>query len=370
MIWKRRALVRSSETNRPRALALLLSGTVALLFIPGLTVGCGASETKKVATAPIEATRALTAGDPLVKILPAGADAILEIDLARLRENPAVGEATAELIDQGTGASLLTVSDVIVIASYEIGTEETERVILCRGQRVAEIESAVVVSSISASVEPASPESNTLTEAGSRGHPIAVIASPSMRRRIEAIASSGVTEGSASELLRLRALAMPEEAEGAALRLSANLGFDARLALAKAMDIDNVPVWVSVWGDVADDLAIVTLVGGKADVASGSLAKGLASVRDRLAAVGEIRLLGLARLIRSAVIENKRDAARMVLLVGPKRLARVGSRVVSRLRLARNAKEAVTPGSDAPGSDAGGKAADADGSNPSSKESP
>jgi len=322
-----------------RAKAVIVA-TIAWL---GAAQGCGSSE--RTATVPNAAppTRQLTAGDSLLQLLPIGADTLLELDLGRLRNNPSVGKAVRALLttnrEQGgePHGGLLEVSDTIVVASYGIGTSSTERVILCRGAGVEALANATLVS--------LPPTKNvlgkTLENIEQENFVVAVIASPQMTRLIEAIAVGNEKPMAAdSKLLVLRALAMPTAAEGASFRLSAHLGFDARLALGKAMDLENVPVSVSVWGDVADDLAI--LVAGKGQPEGRMLVNSLARMRDKFAALTEIRLLGLSRVIRAATLDAQGASARLVLVIGPKRLRRVAERVVRRLEISHQVDNSVT----------------------------
>ena len=55
-------------------------------------------------------------------------------------------------------------------------------------------------------------------------------------------------------------------------------------------------------------------------------------VRDRTARAPFVRRLGLARLISEAKVEVVGDEVRVVVVVGPRRLARVVGLVMNRLR--------------------------------------
>src|SRR5262249_4342455 len=69
--------------------------------------------------------------------------------------------------------------------------------------------------------------------------------------------ATGPTLADDDDLLALRASAMPAKATGAVVRVAARLDFDARVAIANRLGVDSVPATASIWGDVADDLAIV-----------------------------------------------------------------------------------------------------------------
>jgi hypothetical protein len=55
---------------------------------------------------------------------------------------------------------------------------------------------------------------------------------------------------------------MPERAEGAAVRVTALLDAEARVSAAGRLVLDEVPATVSLWLDVADDAALIALLGG------------------------------------------------------------------------------------------------------------
>lgn len=276
-------------------------------------IACGGTEKPTSEPTIVVPSREATAGDEILGLVPDGADSILEIDVGRLRANKAVGTLFRALTkDGGNGAGgldLFGAGDLVVFVSYGIGDPEPERLVIVRGSNTNEIEGAFRL------------DDRTVA-----------IASGDMQKRLTLVAAGQQTSlATTSRLLRLRALAMPEGAKGAALRVAAHLDFDARIALAKALDIDEVPVSVSIWGDVADDLAIVALVSGQDPKEGRKLGRALESVRARLARETTIRRLGLGRLVRGATIENGGSAARMVLVVGPRRLARLVERLLGRI---------------------------------------
>lgn len=282
----------------------LRSGLAVALAI----AACG-GDGKKASKPKVEIPeRAETAGDQLLRYAPAGADALLEVDFGRLRANPVIGKLVAALTGDPAAAAggrldLASAADLLVIASYDIGDGDPERLVLLRGPNTARIANAVDL-----------------------GDGVVALASKEMEARLGAV-RAGTEAGLSADrpLLKIRALAMPEGARAAALRLSARLDFDARIAVARALELDDVPISVSVWGDVIDDLAVIALVNGVERDEGVKLARALTRVRDRLAAVPQLRRAGLGPVIRGAEIEGGGVAARLVLLIGPKRLARMAA---------------------------------------------
>lgn len=282
-----------------------LRAACALVFL----AACGGDREKRATEPAIEIpARAATAGDDLLKYAPAGADAVLEVDFERLRANPVVGKLFAALTADPAVASeghldLASAADLLVVASYEIGDAEPERLVLLRGPHTDRIAGAIAVADN-----------------------VVALASKEMEARLGAV-RAGTEPGLSADrpLLKIRALAMPEGAKTASLRMAARLDFDARIAVARALELDEVPIAVSVWGDVIDDLALIALVNGVGKNEGVKLAKALTRVRDRLAAAPQMRWTGLAPVIRGAEIDGGGVAARAVLLIGPQRLARMAS---------------------------------------------
>lgn len=284
----------------------------ARLLVAAALAACGGDAKKDAATTPkVEVPkRKPTSGESLLAYAPAGADAVLEVDFGRLRANPVVGELFSALGPEspalGEGRlDLMSAADLLVVASYEIGDDEPERLVLMRGPETASIAGAVDL-----------------------GGGVVALASEAMKARLEAVAGGGEPALSTDRaLLKIRALAMPERAEAASLRISARLDFDARIAVARALELDDVPISVSVWGDVIDDLALVALVNGVAKNEGQRLARALVRVRDRVAALPQLRWMGLSPIVRGAEVEGAGVAARLVLLIGPQRLALIASRL-------------------------------------------
>ncbi|HVV85199.1 MAG TPA: hypothetical protein VHE35_19190, partial [Kofleriaceae bacterium] len=85
---------------------------------------------------------------------------------------------------------------------------------------------------------------------------------------------------------------------------------------------------ISAWLDVADDLAVIAWIGG--DPARWSTV--LTRVRDRAGATAAIGALGLAPALAQATVTRERAAARLTIVVTPKRLARSVARALAYLR--------------------------------------
>src|SRR5690606_9082710 len=85
-------------------------------------------------------------------------------------------------------------------------------------------------------------------------------------------------------LMALRAQAMPAGARSAAVRFTARLEFEARIALARRLDLEAVPITISAWGDVVDDLALIALLGAERPEDARALERGAAELVKKLAA--------------------------------------------------------------------------------------
>src|SRR5262245_43449726 len=130
------------------------------------------------------------------------------------------------------------------------------------------------------------------------------------------------------ELLALRDRAMPPNAPGASLRITARLPFDARVALARQTGIEAAPAQLSVWGDVVDDMAIIVDV-DPADPGEKNAKKAAAQmtgvVQRALATVGnfpEVRALGVIDSLENARIVSRGTWVRAIITIGPEHLKR------------------------------------------------
>jgi hypothetical protein len=292
-----------------------------------LAVACGGSSRPK-GTAAVGAvpSRATTAGDRVLRYLPAGADLLFELDLARVRQNAVIGEAVTRWLtvlaaetDADSGLPAGTVADLarapllgaqlVVLAAYGVGTEAAATATLVVG--AGDIPGAVAIAD-----------------------GVAILAPPELARRAEA-ATAGAEPSLVTdhELLTLRTAAMPEKADGAALRGAGRLDFDARVALAAATGAQAAPQTLSLWADVVDDAALIAVVDGadgdgKERGAGGArLAASLERVREQLLGLDAVRATGLGPAVRRVAIERKGDTVRVVALVGPKRLRRAAERL-------------------------------------------
>lgn len=269
--------------------------------------------------------RAKTAGDPMLAYLPAGADVVVELDLGRLRANDVLGElATRFLADvyavneldplAAVGGSIpagpLARADVVVLASYRAGTPEAVTIGLLVGGEMK-------------------PEE--MYGAADLGNGVLAVAPPEQQEALRAVAA-GTADGLDEdlELLALRALGMPAKAEGAVLRVTAQLEFDARIALASQLGADTAPAEISVWGDVADDVAVVAVLEAPDDdgAAKGAerIAEQLRGYFGELANEPDSLALGLSPAIRRFQVETRAARVKVVALIGPRRLSRVVAR--------------------------------------------
>lgn len=259
--------------------------------------------------------RARTVGDELAAIIPAGADVLIEVDIARLRGNSVVGPVIAELgrIVPDTSAdglmpvdlSVLRHADAVVLCAYHVGEKRAVAIMLIR------------------STKPLGTRIDKQTFA---------LGPPAMIERV-----LRVREGAEPALvgdrafMTVRTRAMPARATGASVRVTARLDFDARVALAGRLDVDIAPETLSVWADVADDFALVATMRGVASAEGDALARALVRGRDRLAEVPWVRSHYLHFTARTIDVSASKGNARAVLIIGPRRLQNMISRLVRML---------------------------------------
>jgi hypothetical protein len=303
-----------------------------------VAVGCGGSSGPKGGVVAIEVpSRAATAGDRALRYLPAGADLLIEVDLARLRGNAVVGavvtrwlagvsapEAGSEVVADLARAPLLT-AELVVLAAYGVGSEEAATATLVVGP--GEVAGAVRLAD-----------------------GVAVLAPPPLARRCEA-ATAGAEPSLVTdrELLVLRTDAMPDKAEGATVRAAGRLDFDARVALAAATGASAAPRALSVWADVVDDAALIAVIDGadgdKKGEGGARLAAALERLRDQLLELEAVRATGLGPAVHRIAVERTGDRVRVVALVGPQRLRRAADRVATVLPEAEAAPAPASPSS-------------------------
>jgi hypothetical protein len=268
-------------------------------------LACGAASTR--VREPL-AARAKTAGDSLLASVPVGADLVLEVDLRRLRDNPVVGPLLQKLSppEPLESSDLLQVADAAVLCVYDIGQGPRQLVLL----RVAR---------------------ERVAGARRLGAELFALGDAELLNRAEALPGDGASMAGDRGFLRLRSQPMPAKAESAALRLALRLDFDARVSVAAQVEMSDVPVSVSVWGDVVDDLAIVADLATEEAAGIGRLQRALEGMRSRLASAVWIRYLGLAPALQEARVIRSARGVRVVFLIRPKRLALVIDRILKQL---------------------------------------
>jgi hypothetical protein len=265
-------------------------------------------------------------GDRLIRLLPDGAQIVAELDLARLRKNPVVGgvvtDALARIaVDAATAGSTplpgkravpitpLTDADVVVLAAYGVGTEHADTVTLF-------------------ATDKAVPGGQTIAPG------VVAVAAPSwldqLAKRAEADTHHALAV--APELAKLRDLAMPREAPGASLRVTARLPFDARVALARQTGVSIAPAELSIWGDVVDDAVIVIVANAvdPGDRAGSNATRRLGRVvRAVLGAFAHSDVVGALGVANSLYDADQKEAGTWVettIAIGPKHLARAMER--------------------------------------------
>jgi hypothetical protein len=307
---------RSTAGARPlAAAAVLAAAAAAAVAVPA----CGGAGKRTVAEAPLPPAP-VTAAERMLAMLPQGAQVVVEVDLARLRANPVVGAVVARALEGGTPlpgmalaalpASPLAAADALVLAAYGVGTSGAAAVTLLAAK--APIADAMKVA---ADVYVIGPE-DWAAQIAQRA----------------ALLESGGAIRAQPELLALRDHAMPAKAPGAALRVTARLPFDARIALARLAGLEAAPAQLSIWGDVVDDIAIVVDADasdpgdrrGKQAVArlEGVVRGALASLADEPAA----RALGVPRSLLQAKLVVRGTWVRAIIAIGPSHLRRIAAR--------------------------------------------
>lgn len=282
-------------------------------FLVLALVAC-ASKAAPIST-PTIAPHNASGGDLLLPLLPDGAQIVVELDLARLRANAAVGVVVAKALAQqvavpGVPSAPLALADQVVLAAYGVGTAQAATLTLLASKQV--IPDLAVIAPDVYGIGP--PD---------------WIASAQQR--------AGLATSAATELYALRDHAMPKGAPGASLRITARLPFDARVALARQTGLATAPAQLSVWADVADDLAIVIDADGS-DGKDGNdkdaakrLTVGLRSALAQLANDPGIRALGFPSSLESARFVAHGTWVRAIIAVGPAHLQRIVARATALL---------------------------------------
>jgi hypothetical protein len=279
---------------------------VAALAVAGaVACGGGGNDAPPPRYPQAQLAREATAADPLLAMAPEGANLVVEIDVARLRDNAVVGELfaafTAEAPPQFAG---LAGADVVVLVSYDVGDPEAGSLLIVRGGTAPD--GAVRLDDTTAATGP--PELVARVEALQGGH--------------------GGSVADDDKLMLLRDSAMPAKATSASVRVTARLDFDSRVGLSGMMDLDMVPSAISVWGDVVDDLAVVALLSGEEITDGKHLAELVKEWRSRAARHGVTEAWSVGYLLDRVQVEYTGNLARATFVVGPRAL----ERVVQRLR--------------------------------------
>jgi hypothetical protein len=256
--------------------------------------------------------RAPTGGEAALAMLPEGADVVVELDLARARGNPTIGP----LLDGWLGAipngdipidAPLSGAAWVVLAGYGVGGPDATTVTLLAPGTAVDVPNAVAI-----------------------GDGVVALAPPAWIDRVRAV-TDGAALADDAELMALRARAMPAAADGAVIRVTARLSDDARISLGGVIGLDPAPRAVSLWGDVADDAAIVVDLDardGADPKAARQLRASLERLLHRFASRPEVISLGLAPPIARARIEQSRRGSwlRAILVVPPSRLRYAAAR--------------------------------------------
>ncbi len=289
---------------------LCLALCLALLAFPAMGA-CGGSSSPPALALP---ERAQTSGDALFSSAPMGADLLLEVDVARLRNNEVVGSILRALSGAGgqgqiAEGDLLAQADSLLVCVYGVGDAAKQLILL----QVA--------------------NGHRLSGAAAIGEGRYAVGDPELVARAVAVgAGQGASMLDDVEMLRLRADVMPEAAKSAAVRAVARLDFDARVAVASRVGMSEVPISLALWGDVVDDLAIVAQVTGESETSYDRLRNALLSLRARVAKRPLIRYLGLAPALASVRVIRSGKSVQVVFVLSPKRLALVAKRLLLQLQ--------------------------------------
>jgi hypothetical protein len=270
---------------------------------------------------PTAPARALTLAERMIAMLPEGAQLLVELDLARLRANPTVGEvATRALAELGADAKLpglpvtvqgspLANADFVVLAAYGVGTPSAATVTVLATKD--EVAGAARLADDLVALGPADWLAQVEARAGIAKHsPLA----PSLA------------------LMSLRDHAMPAKAPGAVVRVTAQLPLDARISLAQQLGLSTAPARLAIWGDVVDDLAIIVDADAtdpgdpKGKDAAKRLQAALARLLEAATREPALQVLGLTRAVRDARIIRERAWLRIIITVGPRQLGRAVER--------------------------------------------
>jgi hypothetical protein len=322
------------------------------LVLVALVLACGGGGRRGAKTskaAPVEEPK--TIADHIVALLPPDAQIVVEIDLARLRANPAIGATITKALEaprdlpKDFPAPPLATADVVVFAAYGVGTSSaaTIAVIASRQDIPDATRIPVRLPDNKKGSDPISgvrqPDEKKGSDPISVGQPDKEVGLWAMGpaeqiRELEARATIAVDKPvqAAEDFLRLRARSMPDGAPGASLRVTARLPFDARVALAKQSGLESAPAQLSIWADVVDDFAMVVDAdsidpGDKATKkATARLERLIRSALRSLAEEPKMQALGLSSSVSQARLTAGGSWIRTIIAIGPAHLKRVVER--------------------------------------------
>jgi hypothetical protein len=269
----------------------------------------------------------LTAADRILPLLPDGAQVVVELDLARLRANQVVGSVATRALER-LGAdshvpglpftvtgSPLGGADAVVYAVYGVGSDHPATIMILATH--ADVPGGVRLTPDFVALGP----EDWVSQVAARS------------------AINDKTPLTApAELLALRDHAMPKEATGAIVRVTARLPFDARIAFAQHIGLEMAPARLSLWADIADDLAIVVDADAAdpGDHAGKDAARRLAHVvRGALNAAADdpmVRTLGVPNSLADAHLIAQGTWVRAIIAIGPRHLARAVERATQLLQ--------------------------------------
>ncbi len=284
-----------------------------LLGVVGLAIACGGKPVPPIAW-PVPRV----GPGQLVAYVPAGAQLLVEIDVARLRANPVVGELVRLLVDTQTpidaGVDLppglppsLQGVEAIVIASFLVGSVDAQTLTLLQ---VAPNHNVVGVA-VGDGVVAVGPE-NLVARALLLGN-AARGATPAHQLRATLIAARQRIElpGTDASVLRITAILSP--AAAAAL---------------------GVPTTLALWSDIVDDAAILISC-PRASVDA------LAQRLQQFGQTKMVRLLGLAPSLAQVRVQHTAPWSRIIVVITPGPLRRAVQRALATLSSLRTATQNV-----------------------------
>lgn len=281
--------------------------TAMLLLLLGTACGGG---TKAAVTVP---ARAATPGDGLLALLPPGADAIAELDVARLRANSMVGEVVTAIRRRAiAGNDPLGGIDCAVAAVYRVATDSAVTIFVLRGSAL-----------------PAG-----LANAEQLDERTLVVAPATERDAVRAVQAGAPSLAADPRFLGLRTQAMPARATGAVLRITARLSQSARVRAAGKLLVDEVPATVSLWFDLADDAALIALLGGDDEADAVRLSELATTARNGLGRWLPAWLPSKT-LTGDFTTQTSGRMARIVWTLGPRRLESWAKETARRLEAAK-----------------------------------